>query len=421
MYWNNIRTYYKSIIYVFLFCTALNIPILIFIKPIVKYLTSLVDTNPTTSEEAVTFEGYIVFIIFSLINLPLVRILLYRNSIDPFYNYLYTFFYCVIVILLCILNPVGLINGNEYAVLPYIVISFVIFALLKQYVYLPVREFILVISAVTLSICANNVIANVYTEQTSYKTLIYFLFYMIGYSFVTTSVTLSQRIENFKTLLSPIYPYIKPIYTFMIKPIYMVIIGQSNVSKVLVAEILFILVFFYLRSITKTYYGGKLLLHAPRPLNEVNTVSTNDAQYHYSLSFWMYVNASHINSTSEYTDVMVYGDNVLMAYNGLGNKIQIIMKNEKDEIIETIKNIRLQKWNHFVLSYTNGVFDIFMNGTLMKSNTIVPKLSMHEIVFGAENGVNGEVCNVLFFNKVLSKEKINSLYSHYKDKNPPIL
>ena len=150
MYWNNIRKYYKSIIYVFLFCTALNIPILIFIKPIVNYLTSLVDTNPNTNEEAVSFEGYIVFILFSLINLPLVRTLLYQNSIDPFYNYLYTFFYCAIVILLCILNPVGLINGNEYAVLPYIVISFVIFALLKQYVYLPVREFILVIKLIIL-------------------------------------------------------------------------------------------------------------------------------------------------------------------------------------------------------------------------------------------------------------------------------
>lgn len=400
--------YYKSIIYVFLFCTALNIPILIFIKPIVSYLTSLVDTDPTTKDDAsVASEGYIVFILYSLVNIPLVGTLLYRNSIDTFYNNLYTFFYGVIVILLCILNPLGVINGDEYAVLPYIVISFGIFALLKQYVFLPVREFILVISAITLSICANNITANVYTGQTSYKTLvIYLVFYILGYLFVLTTVPLSQRIESFKRLVTPIYTTIR---------------NHSKVSNVLVAEILFILVFFYMRSITRTYYGGTLLLHAPVPLNIVKSVSTNDAQYHYSVSFWIYINASQGNSSNEYTDVMVYGDNILMAYNGLGNKVQIIMKNETDEIIETIKNVRLQKWNHFVLSYTNGIFDIFMNGDLMKSNTIVPKISNHEIVFGSENGVNGDVCNVLFFNQVLSKEKINSLYSHYKHKNPPVL
>ena len=413
MYWSNISTYSTSIFYVFLFCTALNIPIVMFINPIVNWLTSFSDID--ADEEVVSSkEGYIMFALFSLINLPMFITLLYRHKIDNanfITNHIYEFFYVTLIVLLSMLNPAGLITGSEYQVLPFMVVSMIIFGLLKQYVVLPVKEVLLVLGVIALSICGTNMAYNFFKDMSNYAPIvIYALLYILGYLFVLTTVPLSVRIDAVKLKVGSLYQLIRK--------------RIGKVSTILAIEIFVIFMFFYIRSFTKTYYGGTLLIHEPIPLDIPKAVTVNDSQYHYSVSFWLYINAtspSHSYSSSEYTDVMVYGDNVLMAYNALKNSLQVIMKNEADEIIETIKGVHLQKWNHFVFSYANGIFDIFMNGELLKSNTLVPKMSTHEIMIGAENGVNGDLCNMLFFNKVLTKEKIASLYSHYKLKNPPIL
>ncbi len=414
MYWNNIRTYYKSILYLFLFCITLNIPILLFINPIVNWLTSFSDID-AVEDEVSSNEGYITFILFSLINLPMFITLLNRYKIDTYTNFItnhiYEFSYFLIIGLLCYVNPAGLITGSDYGMLQFMGISVVIIGLLKNYKSLPIKELLLTLLIISLSICGNNVVYDFFKDTSTYvQFIIYVLFYILGYVFVLTTVPISERIEYAKIKLSTLTEFI----------------GRQigKISSILVIEIVIILIFFYVRSITKTLYGGDLLIHEPISLNKTSSVSINDYQYQYSLSFWTYINATspaHSSSSSEYTDVMVYGDNLLMAYNGLKNKLQIIMKNENDKITETIKHVPLQKWNHFVLSYTNGVFDIFMNGELVKTHTIIPQLSTHEIIFGSEDGVNGDICNVLLFKTVLSKEKINSLYSRYKFKNPPIL
>ena len=414
MYWNNIRTYYKSILYVFLFCVSLNIPILLFINPIVDWLTYFSDIDAVEGEVS-TNEGYITFILFSLINLPMFITLLYRHKVDTYTNFItnhiYEFSYFLIIGLLCYVNPASLITGSDYGMLQFMGISGVIFGLLKKYKFFPIKEILLLILIITLSICGNNVVYNFFKDTSAYGNFIFYvLFYLLGYLFVLTTVPIAQRIDSAKIKLTELKNFISR--------------QIGKISKILVIEILIIFIFFYIRSITKTLYGGDLLIHEPIALNKTSSVSMNDSQYQYSISFWMYINATspgHSYSSSEYTDVMVYGNNVLLAYNGLKNKLKIIMKNDKDKITETIKQLPLQKWNHFVLSYNNGVFDIFMNGELLKSNTFVPKISSHEIIFGTENGVNGDICNVLLFKSVLSNEKITTLYSRYKNKNPPIL
>ena len=128
MYWSNISTYSTSIFYVFLFCTALNIPIVMFINPIVNWLTSFSDID--ADEEVVSSkEGYIMFALFSLINLPMFITLLYRHKIDNanfITNHIYEFFYVTLIVLLSMLNPAGLITGSEYQVLPFMVVSMII-------------------------------------------------------------------------------------------------------------------------------------------------------------------------------------------------------------------------------------------------------------------------------------------------------
>jgi len=186
-----------------------------------------------------------------------------------------------------------------------------------------------------------------------------------------------------------------------------------------------ILLYFYVRTISKQYYGGNLLSNQPVSLNRRTSFSIDDKrEYEYTVSCWMYMNPTspgHASSSTEYTNVLLYGNNVVMAYNPSLNRIKIVIKNQdKKETIE-LKNIPLQKWNHYILTYTNGTFDFFMNGELKKSKQFVPARSTHDLILGTEQGVSGEVCNVLFYNKIVPIETMKQLYTDFKTKNPPVV
>jgi hypothetical protein len=196
----------------------------------------------------------------------------------------------------------------------------------------------------------------------------------------------------------------------------------SNIPGILIFEIIFILLFFYIRSLSSFYYGGESMVNDPISLSKTKTF-TIPYNYHYAISCWMYMNATspgHSQSSTEYTDVLLYGG-LLMAYNSSQNKLRVLMKNSNSKIIYDVKHVPLQTWNHFVLSYSNGTFDLFMNGVLLKTGVIIPDSTSNELVIGCETGVSGELCNLLFFNTNISIEKINELYSQFKTKNPPII
>ena len=122
-------------------------------------------------------------------------------------------------------------------------------------------------------------------------------------------------------------------------------------------------------------------------------------------------------ASTQYTNVM-YGGNLMVVYNGAKNVLRIIMKSEDKTVVVDAPNFQLQKWNHVLISYSNGVFDIFINNELLKTSNIISQ-ETKEIVVGAENGIEGEICNFLFFDKVISPETMSSLYNEFKSKNPP--
>ena len=45
---------------------------------------------------------------------------------------------------------------------------------------------------------------------------------------------------------------------------------------------------------------------------------------------------------------------------------------------------------------------------------------MDALTIGENNGINGGICNVSYFNKTLTKTNIYYLYNMVKDKNPPV-
>jgi hypothetical protein len=65
--------------------------------------------------------------------------------------------------------------------------------------------------------------------------------------------------------------------------------------------------------------------------------------------------------------------------------------------------------------------DIFLNGDLVKSiSGVVPYYKLDNLTIGEDNGVNGGICNVVYFNKPLTAINIYYVYNMVKNHNPPV-
>ena len=83
-----------------------------------------------------------------------------------------------------------------------------------------------------------------------------------------------------------------------------------------------------------------------------------------------------------------------------------------------------QKWNHIVFNYYENNVDLFINGNLERSmdlkNNPIHILPTDIISVGDTNGINGAICNVVYYEVPLTKTKISHIYNTNFMKNPPI-
>jgi len=201
--------------------------------------------------------------------------------------------------------------------------------------------------------------------------------------------------------------------------------------------------------------------------------------YQYAMSFWVYIDSFPPSTNSSYTKVvpiLSYGENPTLKYSSANNTFYITVK-QKDETntvdetsikedndiqekingwkgkgkgiqekindaIEQVKSmpfgnevdaeghriiykhhdVQLQKWNHILLNYNGGTLDVFYNGKLVKSAIeVVPYMKFDTLTVGYENGISGNVANLMYFKKPLDILTINTLYVSLKDKNPPVI
>jgi hypothetical protein len=227
----------------------------------------------------------------------------------------------------------------------------------------------------------------------------------------------------------------------------------------LVISILLIAIYYLLpmgmQWVVATYQGGKILvnesivLNQPYtiasyvPLNDIDPADTNPVyEYNYALSLWLYLDAlppSTNASFDKYTPVFSYGGKPAILYKASNNTMMITAKikdltddmiarsnmdtdENGDIIIYKLENVLLQKWNHILINYNGGVLDIFYNGKLVKSaKNIVPYMELDAMTIGSPNGINGAICNVVYYNNTLDSNSILALYNSVKDKTPPTL
>jgi hypothetical protein len=204
--------------------------------------------------------------------------------------------------------------------------------------------------------------------------------------------------------------------------------------------------------------GGKQLVSNPVYTNEQHMlashqqlVGSDNFNYQYGISSWIYIDSAAPNSNAsyqKYTSLLNYGGKPNLLYNGKTNTFLIAVTNahpvpedadadandtvnfEKEtELIEGVphrviyKNasMPLQKWNNIVINYNGGTLDVFLNGELVKSSIeVVPYMTLDTLTIGEKDGINGGICNVVYFNKPLTRTNIYYLYNTVKYLTPPV-
>lgn len=216
---------------------------------------------------------------------------------------------------------------------------------------------------------------------------------------------------------------------------------------------------------------GEQIINKPISLSKQSTISNTLEKsgriydYKYGASFWIYID-SFPAMTDKIYDVCCLGDGLkikynpllntlFFSYNGEGiddvtssknvidenninewNKYKKNKKNKKrinknsrqvnnspeDVIIYKHSDVLLQKWNNIIVNYLSGTLDIFINGTLVKSNiNVAPYIENTAITVGTDNGISGHVCNMVYYHSPLNSNSISIIYNTFKERNPPII
>jgi len=112
------------------------------------------------------------------------------------------------------------------------------------------------------------------------------------------------------------------------------------------------------------------------------------------------------------------------------NKIHIDLKTNNDleefdsenVIVYKMENVLLQKWNNLIINYDGGTLDIFYNNDLVKSiSGIVPYMSYDSLSVGQNEGINGGICNLIYFKKTLTATNTYYLYNSVKNQKTPVI
>jgi len=223
--------------------------------------------------------------------------------------------------------------------------------------------------------------------------------------------------------------------------------SEKNSFVMLFVIIILILLYVYGSDIYNKIIlqGGELLVNKPVNTNTEYSLGTyeelNNSEnfdYQYALSSWIYINSDAPNtndSYSKYTTLLNFGGKPNVLYNASTNSLMITMDQkdlkqkttnklmEFDEdgnrILYVKHNVLLQKWNNIIINYSGGILDVFLNGELVKSDIgVVPYYTLDSLTIGKDGGVNGGICNVVYFKNALKALNVYILYNMIKNKDP---
>jgi len=235
--------------------------------------------------------------------------------------------------------------------------------------------------------------------------------------------------------------------------------GEAGSLLMLMVAIALIIAYFNMPSVFNIInkQGGQQLVNKPVNTNDAYILGTyadlngsEQFDYQYGISFWVFVHAAGTNMNAQYgkyTSLLNFGGKPNVLYNGGTNTLLVTMEIAEDtpsldkkgnpknklykltdldengnRILYKNSNFLLQKWNNIIINYNGGILDIFLNGELVKSNIgIVPYYKLDNLTIGEDEGIEGGICNVVYFRKPLTNNNIYYLYNMVKNKTPPVL
>ena len=94
------------------------------------------------------------------------------------------------------------------------------------------------------------------------------------------------------------------------------------------------------------------------------------------------------------------------------NELVVVM-NTFDEIIEEIRvsNLPMKKWVNVMIRCEGSTIDVYINGNIAKRHVLqsVPKQNYGDVYVNANNGYNGNLSDLWYFDKALGLSKIQSI------------
>lgn len=190
-------------------------------------------------------------------------------------------------------------------------------------------------------------------------------------------------------------------------------------------ELLFILLYFLIPYFIKSLAvnGGIELLKGPIYTNKLTNLGSYqnlkvvginklNYNYNYSISLSLWINPQPINTNINYnkfTSLFNYANKPNILYNAKTNTIKITCETKKNHIVNIFKsnNFPYQSWINFVIVLRTGIMDVFLNKELVASvPNIVPYMNNSNITAGENDGINGGIKDVIYFNRPLEKYEI---------------
>lgn len=259
-------------------------------------------------------------------------------------------------------------------------------------------------------------------------------------------VNYTASILGFSSHPSPLFEKPKPFEIKMLVFSILLFIGYFGVKQFIIQK--------YLKQ------GGTQLLNNPVSTTKLTNINAFEIigdkhHYQYAISFWTYIDSFPPGGVSQLVPIFSYGGNPTVKYDSFVNTLYVTVNSTEDDdktttgtipenkltiedvkllkfkkeldgngdrILYKMKDVKLQKWNNIVLNYNGGTLDIFYNGQLVKSAIeVVPYMKFNMIDIGSENGISGNIANVMYFNQPLDILTVNTLYTSLKDISPPTI
>jgi len=282
-------------------------------------------------------------------------------------------------------------------------------------------------------------IKNIKSAQTLYIYLIDFLIIcgVIGIIYLFIQNKNSGYVETIKeyALMFPVMivkfaEYLRRDITNTKSTVWIIL---GIISLLVILRLLLPNLYHYISSHDRTeLLGEPIYLDKRMVLGNYENMNPNDKKkgqkkfsYAYSVSFWFYVNPQPSNtraSYNKYTDILNYGNKPVVQFHSKNNslRVQCMENNNSITTIYETNSLQYQKWNNMVINYDSGNMDVFINGDLVGSKqNIAPFMTFENVVSGEKNGIEGGICNVQYYNHILSLSAISNTYHLLKNNDIP--